>query len=174
MLRLHKKDLIFIGGVEKHRLNWWYVSAAEATKHHTQLSETHLGRCELSHSLGTLRHSVLGELTREHKAHGSLHFSGGQSGLLVVTGKTSSFVTEALEHVVDERVHDAHALLGDTSLGVHLLQHTVDVGGVGLCALGVALWGGSLLGGLLSWSTSHVDRLRSDVRSYKFQNWLFF
>ena len=37
--------------------------------------------------------------------------------------------------VVDERVHDGHALLGDTSVGVDLLEHLVDVRRVRLGAL---------------------------------------
>ena len=42
---------------------------------------------------------------------------------------------DALEDVVDEGVHDRHSLLADAGVGVDLLQHLVDVGGVGFDAL---------------------------------------
>ena len=55
----------------------------------------------------------------------------------------------ALEHVVDERVHDdGHAALGDTGVGVHLLEHAVDVGRVGLGPLALPLLVAGLLGRL--------------------------
>jgi hypothetical protein len=38
----------------------------------------------------------------------------------------------ALRAHVDERVHDGHRLGGDTGIGVHLLEHLVDVDLVGL------------------------------------------
>ena len=42
-------------------------------------------------------------------------------------GESGSFGSDALEDVVDERVHDAHGFAGDTSVRVNLLQHLVDV-----------------------------------------------
>ncbi len=41
--------------------------------------------------------------------------------------------------VVDEGVEDGHRLVGDTSIGVDLLEDLVDVGGVGLLADPLAL-----------------------------------
>lgn len=109
------------------------------------------GGVVLGHSLGTLRHSVLGELSGEDEAHSGLDFSGGDGVLLVVPGKTTGLRGESLEDIVDEGVHDHHRLLGDTSVGVDLLQHLVDVGGirgvVGLLAVGL-LANSSLLGRL--------------------------
>jgi len=49
-----------------------------------------------------------------------------------VAGESPSLGSNSLEDVVDERVHDAHGGLGDSSLGVHLSQDLVDVGGVRL------------------------------------------
>ena len=40
-----------------------------------------------------------------------------------------------LEDIVDERIHDAHSLAGDTSVGMDLLQDLVDVDGVTLTSL---------------------------------------
>ena len=50
----------------------------------------------------------------------------------IVMGELAGFSGNSLEEVVDEGVHDAHGLGGDTSIGVDLLQHLVDVD-VGLC-----------------------------------------
>jgi hypothetical protein len=108
-----------------------------------------VGRGELGHGLGALRHGVLGQLTGEEQSHGSLDLSGGEGGLLAVAGQAGSFQSQALEDVVDERVQDGHASLGDAGVGVHLLQHLVDVRSVGFDLLGLSA-GGSLLGGLRS------------------------
>ena len=50
-------------------------------------------------------------------------------------GKAGSFGRDALEDVVDERVHDAHGLAGDTSVRVNLLQHLVDVDSIAFLSL---------------------------------------
>ena len=46
-------------------------------------AEETLGRGELGHGLGALRDGVLGELTGEDEADGSLDLARGKSGLLV-------------------------------------------------------------------------------------------
>ena len=51
--------------------------------------------------------------------------------LLVVAGETTSLTCKTLEDILDKGVHNNHGLLGDTSVGVDLLEHFVDVGGVG-------------------------------------------
>ena len=106
-----------------------------------------LGGGELGDGLGALGDGVLGELSGEHEADGGLDLPGGEGGLLVVLGELAGLSGDALEDVVDEGVHDGHALLGDASVGVDLLEHLVDVRGVGLDAL-LVLLGSSLLGGL--------------------------
>ena len=65
--------------------------------------------------------------------------------LLVVSDKSGGLGGDLLEDIVDERVHDAHGSLGDSSLWVHLLEDSVDVDGEGL---GSSLLWGSLLGSL--------------------------
>ena len=70
---------------------------------------------------------MLGELTGEEEADSGLDLSGGEGVLLVVADKAGRFGGDLLEDVVDEGVHDGHGLLGDTSLGVDLLEDTVDV-----------------------------------------------
>ena len=50
-------------------------------------------------------------------------------------GKAGSFGGDALEDVIHERVHDAHGFAGDTSVGMNLLQHLVDVDGIAFPSL---------------------------------------
>ena len=119
-------------------------------------------RGELGHGLGALRHGVLGELSGEHEAHRRLHLARGESRLLVVPGQLSGLAGHALEHVVDERVHDGHSALGDTGVGVYLLEHLVDVRGVRLGPLVPLLLVSGLLGGLgglLGGGLSHLSGL---------------
>ena len=96
---------------------------------------------------------MLRELARQNQAHGRLDLARRDRRLLVVARKLRSLAGNLVEDVVDERVHDGHGLGGDARLGVHLLEHLVDVDLVGL-GLGLlpALAGatlGGLLGGLL-------------------------
>ena len=99
---------------------------------------------ELGHSLCALRHSVLCKLSGENQTDGSLHLTGRQSGLGVVAGQVASLLAHAAEDVVDEGVHHGHTGLADAGVGVHLLEHTVDVGGVGFHAALAALVSGVL------------------------------
>ena len=70
---------------------------------------------------------MLGQFTGEEKPDGSLDLPGGDGGSLVVVGKTGGLGGDALEDVVDERVHDGHSLGADASVGVDLLEDLVDV-----------------------------------------------
>jgi hypothetical protein len=102
--------------------------------------------------------TYLRELTREHEANSRLDLTAAERRLLVVRRKLSSLGSDTFEDIVDKGVHDGHALLGDTSIGVHLLQHLVDVGAVRFHAL-LRLGGtGRLLGrlrGLLGGGLGH-------------------
>ena len=132
-----------------------------------------LGAGVLGDSLGALRDGVLGELTREEEPDSGLDLAGGDGGPLVVVSQTAGLSSDSLKEIVDERVHDAHGLGGDTSVGVDLLQDLVDVDGVGLLplvpllllvALGDGL--GGLAGLLGSFSRNlgrHDDRLVTSV-----------
>ena len=66
--------------------------------------------------------------------HCCLDFPTRDGVLLVVVSETGGLDGDALEDVSDERVHDAHGLGGDTSVGVDLLEDLVDVDGVALLA----------------------------------------
>ena len=126
------------------------------------LGHSLLGAGVLGDGLGALRDGVLGQLSGQEEPDSGLDLPGGDGGPLVVVGELAGLSGDALEQVVDERVHDAHGLGGDTGVGVHLLQDLVDVDGVGLLPLalplllvalgdglgGLARLGGSLSGGL--------------------------
>ena len=135
-----------------------------------------LGAGVLGDSLGALRDGVLGELTREEEPDSGLDLAGGDGGPLVVVSQTAGLSSDPLKQIVDERVHDAHGLGGDTSVGVDLLQHLVDVDGIRLLPLSLLLLLvtlgdglGGLAGLLGSFSRNlgrHDDRLvTSDVLS---------
>ena len=47
----------------------------------------------------------------------------GNNSPLVVMGELAGLGGDPSKEVVHERVHDRHGLGGDTSVGVHLLQH---------------------------------------------------
>jgi len=78
---------------------------------------------------------VFGQLSGEKKTDGRLDFAACDGRPLVVVGQTGRFTGNALEDVVDERVHDGHGLGGDAGVGMDLLQHFVDVDGVALLPL---------------------------------------
>ena len=110
-----------------------------------------LGAGVLGDCLGSLRDSVLGQLSGQEETDSSLDFSGGDGGPLVVVGKTAGLSSDTLKDIVDKGVHDAHGLGADTSVWVHLLKDFVDVDGIGLLSFAVLLLGitlGDGLGGL--------------------------
>ena len=116
---------------------------------------------------------MFGQFTGEEEPDGSLDLPGGDGGPLVVVGQAGSFSSDTLKDIVDEGVHDAHGLGGDTGVRVDLFQDLVDVDGVGLLplvpllllvALGDGL--GGLAGLLGSFSRNlgrHDDRLVTSV-----------
>ena len=70
---------------------------------------------------------MLRELSREEESDGGLNLSGRQSLLLVVSDELDGFLSDTIEDIVDEGVHDSHRLLADASVGVNLLQDLEDV-----------------------------------------------
>ena len=132
-------------------LNLWVGSKKSSHRH---IVCKRLAGRELGYGLGSLGNSVLGKLSWKHKTNGSLDLSARKSCLLVVGGKLSGFGGDTFKDIVDEGVHDRHTLLGDTGIGVDLLQDLVDVRRVSLDALLALLdWCGLLgcfLGGFLA------------------------
>jgi len=98
-----------------------------------------LGAGVLGDSLGSLRDSMLSKLTWKEKPDCSLDFPGGNGGPLVVVGEFTGLSSNTFKQVIDERVHDAHGLGGDTSIRVHLLEDLVDVDGIRFLPLLVPL-----------------------------------
>ena len=50
---------------------------------------------------------MLGELSRKKQPDSGLNLARGDGGPLVVVGELAGLSGDPLEHVVDERVHDA-------------------------------------------------------------------
>ena len=109
-----------------------------------------LGAGVLGDGLGSLRDGVLGQLSGQEEPDSGLDLPGGDGGPLVVVGELAGLGGDPLEEVIDEGVHDAHGLGGDTSVGVNLFQDLVDVDSIRLLALAVLLLVslGNGLGGL--------------------------
>ena len=93
---------------------------------------------------------MLGQFTGQEQADGGLDFAAGDGGPLVVVCQAGRLGGDALEDVVDEAVHDAHGLGGDTGVRVHLLQDFVDVDSIAFLPLALLLLVslGDVLGGL--------------------------
>jgi hypothetical protein len=58
---------------------------------------------------------------------------------LVVEDELAGLGSDALEDVVDERVHDAHGFRADPGVGMNLFQDLVDQGWATLLALRATL-----------------------------------
>jgi hypothetical protein len=85
---------------------------------------------------------------------GGLNSPRGESYSLVESDEFGSFGGDSVEGVVDEGVEDVHGLLGDTDIGVYLLEDLVDIDGEGLDSSSSGFFVGNLgdlsLGGFLS------------------------
>ena len=93
----------------------------------------------LGDGLGAFTHGVLGQLAGEQEPDGGLDLPGGDGRPLVVVGQAGRLGGDALEDVVDEAVHDAHRLGGNSGVGVDLLQDLVNVDGVAFLPLALLL-----------------------------------
>ena len=141
------------------------LKKTDCSSDRTEIQNCLLGAGVLGDGLGALRHGVLGQLTREEEPDSGLDLAGGDGGPLVVVSQTAGLSSDSLKEIVDERVHDAHSLGGDTSVGVDLLEDLVDVDGVRLLPLLLSLLVSSdssgflacLLLGFLSRNRGHVE-----------------
>ena len=111
-----------------------------------QETERLLGAGVLGDGFGSLRHSMLCQLSRKEQTHGSLDFSAGDCGAAVVVCQPGSLSSYSLKDVIHKAVHDAHGFAGDSSVRVDLLQHLVDVNGIALLSSPPALLVPSSLG----------------------------
>ena len=95
---------------------------------------------------------MFSQLTRQKETNSGLDLPRGDGGFLVVVCQARSLTSDALKDIVDEGVHDAHGLAGDTSVGMDLLHDLVDVDGVAFLPPPVPLLlvSAGLLGALLS------------------------
>jgi len=109
---------------------WWLLKEPFLFSLHRLLAAGILGYC-----FCTLAHCVLGQLTRQEQPDCRLDLTGTDGAFLVVVGKTRRLASNTLEDIVDEGIHDAHCLARDSSVGVNLFKHFVDVDGVAFSSL---------------------------------------
>ena len=95
------------------------------------VTDWEVGGLVLGNSLGSLRDSVLDELTRKEELDCGLDLTGGDGGLLVAVSKTTGLGSDPLKQILGHGVEDARGLGVETSVGVDLLQNPLDVDGVG-------------------------------------------
>ena len=81
---------------------------------------------------------MLGQFTGQEEADSSLDLPTGDGGAIVVVGETGSLTGDALEQIVDEAVHDAHGLAGNTSVRVDLFHDFVNVDAVAFSPLSLS------------------------------------
>ena len=126
-----------------------------------------LAACVLGDGLGALTDSVFSQFTRQ-ETKGGLDLTRRDIGFLVVVSQAGSLASDALEDIVDEGIHDAHGLAGDTSVGMDLFHDLVDVDGVAFLSPPVPLLlvsGSFLHNGFLSllsdWFWRHLQSIEN-------------
>ena len=97
-----------------------------------------LGAGVLGDRLGALGHGVFSQLAGKQQAYRRLDLSGSNGRALVVMRQARRFAGNALEDVVDERIHDAHSLGRDAGVRVYLFQHLIHVNRIALLAAALA------------------------------------
>jgi len=91
------------------------------------------------------------EFSGEDELNSRLDFAGRKSSSLVESDELGSFSGNSVEGIMNEWVHDVHGFLGDTNVGVHLLEDLVNIDGEGLdsSSSGFFNWAG--------WSSSNFS-----------------
>jgi len=82
---------------------------------------------------------MLCEFAGQNQPHCSLNLARRDSRLLVVRSQLGGLARDAFKDVVDKRIHDAHSLVRDASIGMNLLEDLVDIRRVGLLSRGLLL-----------------------------------
>ena len=75
---------------------------------------------------------MFGQLSGQKESHSRLNLPTGDGRPFVVMAKSTGFTSNSLEDVIDEGVHNRHRLRADSSVGMDLFQHLIDVAGIGL------------------------------------------
>ena len=78
---------------------------------------------------------MFSQLSGQQETDGGLDLPAGDGVPFVVVGKSGGFARDAFENIVNERVHDGHGFAGDSSVGMDLLHHLVDIDGEALLSL---------------------------------------
>lgn len=97
---------------------------------------------EHGHGAGGLVHHFTADLPGQQEAHGPLDVPGGDGRAVGLAGQAAGLAGDAIQHVMDEGVHDARGLLGQGEVLVKRLQHPGEIGGKAATTAGssVAPW----------------------------------
>ncbi|KAF5955964.1 hypothetical protein HYC85_008820 [Camellia sinensis] len=124
------KVYVFNTHIPEHRKSLSITSESNQSTNRTPSRAS-----KLRDRLSALRHSVLSQFTRKNKPDSCLDLPRSNGRLLVIPSEPRGFLSELLEDVVDEAVHDPHGLARDPDVRMNLFQHLEDVDLVGLNAL---------------------------------------
>lgn len=94
-----------------------------------------LSSSKFGNGLSPFGDGVLCQFTRQDKSDSGLDLTGGNGWLLIVASKTRRLLSKFLKYIVDEAVHDAHGLTGDSNVRMNLFEDLEDVNLVSLAAL---------------------------------------
>ena len=83
--------------------------------------------CIIDNGLCSLCSCVFGKLAGQHQCHSALKVTSAYRLCFVIKCQLVRFFDQAIKDVFDKAVHNAHARLGDASVGMNLLQNSVDV-----------------------------------------------
>ncbi|KAL0149245.1 hypothetical protein M9458_055479, partial [Cirrhinus mrigala] len=89
--------------------------------------------------LCALRHGVFGQFTGQQQTHGGLDLSRCDGGALVVMSETRRFTGDALEDVVDKRVHNSYRFGRNSDVRMNLLQDFLHIHSIALLSGSLAL-----------------------------------
>jgi hypothetical protein len=99
-----------------------------------------------------------GEFSGKDELDCGLNLTGRKGSSFVESDELGSFSGDSVKSVMNERVHDVHGFLGNTNVGVHLLEDLVDVDREGLDSpssdFSVSSWSGGFGG--CGWFFSHL------------------
>ena len=111
-------------------LSWELVALKRAVGKVNSATRSLLAAGVFGDSFGSLADGVFSQLAGQKETDSSLDLPRSDGRSLVVVSEAGSFSGDSLEDIVDKAVHDGHSFAADTGVGVHLLQHLVDVDAV--------------------------------------------
>lgn len=113
---MHNSEFSMCTFISNNPFNILYFFGWNAPTH----SRHSLRACVFGDSFGPLRHGVFGEFSGQQESDCGLHLSAGDGGALVILCQPRSLCSDALEHIINKWIHDAHCPAGDASVWMNL------------------------------------------------------